>query len=274
MMRSIAHPFVAVAKFDRRVSFCHKLSMELSLDDPSRVYELRSRIKGKASLRKLYEETYSKYADCLTRCPTQGIALELGSGAGFVKEVLPEIVTSDVIQYPDVDKVIDAQNMPFENNSLRAIFMLNVFHHIPDVAAFFREAERCLLPGGKILIVDQHLGWISKLVLKYVHHEPFNPRAEEWRFNTTGPLSGANSALAWIVFERDIEKFRESFSSLSLTRYEPHTPMRYWLAGGLKDWTLLPAPLFGAATILDRSLIKISKHWGSFVDIEIEKAIS
>src|SRR5262249_2507687 len=153
-------------------------------------------------------EIYRKYRECMNRCPTQGCALELGSGGGFVKEVIPDIITSDLIPYEGIDRLVDATQLPFPDQSLRIICMLNVFHHIPDVARFFEEGQRCLVPGGKIFIFDQHMGWISGPILRHFHHEPCEPNASDWSFQSTGPLSGANGALAWIVFKRDLDRFQ------------------------------------------------------------------
>ena len=239
------------------------------LDDPSRSAELKRIIQGKPALRRLYQETYERYARCLLRCPADGLAVELGSGGGFVKDVLPEVVTSDVIAYPDVDRVVDGTRMPFADGSVRALFLQNVLHHIPDVAAFLREAQRVLRPGGRVLIVDQYPGWIGKCVYQHLHHEPFDDRAPEWRFPSKGPLSDANGALAWIVFERDRARFEREFPRLRLAAFDRHTPLRYWLAGGLKRWSLLPGALFGIATWFDRALLRSSPRWGSFVDIEL-----
>ena len=69
------------------------------LDDPGRYAEIRRRIRGKPALERWYRECYAKFADCLSRCPPEGVVLELGSGGGFAKDALPEIVTSDVLPY-------------------------------------------------------------------------------------------------------------------------------------------------------------------------------
>lgn len=241
----------------------------IKLDDPARGDELRRRIQQKPALRRLYLETYARYAACLSRCPADGLAVELGSGGSFVKQVLPEVVTTDVIEYPHVDRVVDGTRMPFANGSVRALFLLNVLHHIPDVGAFLREAERVLCQGGRVLIADQYPGFIGGFVFKHLHHEPFDQAAREWRFPTTGPLSDANGALAWIVFERDRERFRREHAQLQLAGFDRHTPLRYWLAGGLKRWSLLPNALFGLATRLDRALLRLSPRFASFVDIEL-----
>ncbi len=239
------------------------------LDDVGRGAFLARHIQKKPSLHRWYQENYDKYRKVLEHAPDSGIVLELGSGGGFLKDVVPAVLTSDILPYEGVDQIVDATKMPFKDGELRAIFMLNVLHHIPDAEIFFSEAARCLKPGGRILIVDQYPGFISKFILKYFHHEPFNESAEQWKFESTGPLSGANGALAWIVFFRDISMFQKKFPTLSVNKIETHTPLRYWLCGGLKAWSVLPNRLYGMATWLDQILIRLSPKWGSFLDIEL-----
>lgn len=244
------------------------------IDDPERVREIKATIAAKPSLRHHYERVYARYAKCLECCPANGLALELGAGAGFTKDVLPEILTSDILPYAGLDCTLDARKLPFADESLRFIGMNNVFHHIPDVEAFLREAQRCLTPGGRLFIIDQHVGLISKPILAHFHHEPFDMESERWQFATTGPLSGANGALAWIVFDRDKARFERYFPFLKIRRYAPNTPLFYWLTGGMKKWNLLPSSIIPFAELLDLGLAKISTRLNSFIDIEIEKVIS
>lgn len=244
-----------------------------SLDDPERAQEIQEILKRKFCLRRLYTETYRKFAECLRRSPSEGLALELGSGAGFLNQIMPEVLTSDVLPYPSVQQVLDASHLPFRNGSIRAIFMLNVFHHISNVEAFLAEAQRCLVVGGRVFIVDPHPGWISAPIYMYIHHEPYDPKAKDWIFPSTGPLTSANAALAWIVFQRDRQKLMDCFPKLKLELYRPHTPLRYWLCGGLRKWCILPPWSFTMATHLDSFLSGISPNFGSFVDIELVKTV-
>lgn len=246
--------------------------MPIDLDDPLRGEQLRCTIQSKASIRQLYAEAYRRYQHCLDKCLRDGYALELGSGGGFAQEIVSELITSDIISYNHVDLVADATSLPFSDETLRFIGMINVFHHIPDVEAFLREAQRCLGVGGRLLIIDQHLGYISQPILKYFHHEPYCPRAPDWTFAASGPLSGANTALPWMVFVRDRAKLVQVCPKLRFVSYTPHSPLRYWIAGGLKPWNLLPQRMFDLATRIDRALTCLSKDFGSFVDIELVKA--
>ncbi|MCB9652648.1 MAG: class I SAM-dependent methyltransferase [Deltaproteobacteria bacterium] len=201
-----------------------------------------------------------------------GDVVELGSGGGFLKAFIPEAITTDVFPFEGVDRVVDARRLPFEDQSLRAVLLLNVFHHIPDVAAFLSELSRCLTFEGRALIVDQYPGWLSRPIYRYLHHEPFDAKARAWTFAPTGPLSGANGALAWMVFIRDRPRFEREFPGLRIESIIRHTPLVYWLSGGLKRWCLVPRALSGAAQVLDRTLLRLSADAASFIDIELVRS--
>jgi SAM-dependent methyltransferase len=136
--------------------------------------------------------------------------------------------------------VADAQQMPFEDGSLRAIVFTDVMHHIPDVRRFFSEAARCLRPGGRILMIEPWVTPWSRFIYERFHHEPFLPDAENWSFPSTGPLSGANGAIPWIVFERDRHTFESEFPQLVVEQIRPFLPFRYLISGGIAMRSLMP----------------------------------
>jgi SAM-dependent methyltransferase len=239
------------------------------LDSPEREAEVASLIRRKRALVALYRESYEKFMEVLSRTPDGGVVLELGSGAGFAKEVIPELITSDVLPYRNVDCVINAEQLPFSDASLRAVFLLNVFHHTRNVEALLAELQRCLKTGGRALIIDQYPGYPARWIYRYLHHEPYDANAISWKFPSSGPLSGANGALAWIVFERDRAVFNAGYPGFRIERMRAHTPFRYWLTGGLRSWCLLPAKAFRFASRIDSFLISLWPKFGSFVDIEL-----
>ena len=236
------------------------------MESTQRVQEILAR---KAALRRWYFEMYEGFRACSSRCPVEGLTVELGSGGGFAKEVVHELITTDVRPGRGIDRVVDATALPFGASSVRLICMLNVFHHIPDVAAFFAEAVRVLVPGGRVMIIDQHLGVLSRPIYRFGHDEPCDPGARRWSFENSDGRTGANGALAHIVFRRDRARFDRDFPELSIVGYRPHSPLRYWLAGGLRRWSLLPRFGFPMATGLDRLLARLSAQACSFVDVEL-----
>ena len=241
------------------------------LDDYKRAESIQARIKAKQSLTQLYKDFYFRYANCISRSPNLGVNIEVGSGAGFLKEIVPEAITSDILPYKMIDLVMDAGNLPFADCSLNSVFMLNTLHHIPKPTKLFQELSRCLVPGGRVLVIDQYHGLVSKFIYQYLHHEPYHPDDLNWDFESSGPLSDANGALCWIIFYRDISLFQKRYPELKIIKRVPHTPLRYWLAGGLKQWNLLPKFVDGTVTILDSWLASTVSSLCSFVDVELEK---
>ena len=209
-------------------------------DNPERVQYIRSILQKKYAIQRWYRKIYGCYLDTYKKIGANGIAIEIGSGASFAKEVLPNLITSDIIKYDGVDLITDAGKMPFSDSSLKLVVLCHVFHHIADPREFLSEIERCLIPGARTLIIDQHCGFFSSIILRYFHNEDWNPQALSWSFQSSGPLSGANGALSWVVFQRDLEIFHRQFPELRLVRYETTDPLYYWLAGGLQRWSLLP----------------------------------
>jgi SAM-dependent methyltransferase len=130
--------------------------------------------------------------------------------------------------------------MPFVDGSLRGIIFTDVLHHIPNVRHFFSEASRCLRSGGKILMIEPWVTPWSRFVFKNFHHEPFCPEAQDWAFPSTGPLSGANGAIPWIVFMRDREIFLTEFPDLAIENLRPFMPFRYLISGGVGMRGMMP----------------------------------
>src|SRR3989338_7870841 len=119
------------------------------LDDSLTINIHKAIIQKKPFLKKLYLDFYREFKDTLKDLP-KGEIVEIGSGAGFLKEVIPEVITSDIFPSQYTDKVFDATKLPFNDNSVSVFFLLDVLHHIDDLFLFFKEAKRCLLRGGKI----------------------------------------------------------------------------------------------------------------------------
>jgi SAM-dependent methyltransferase len=241
-----------------------------SLDDASLSLLHRQIICKKKFLRRIYVDFYQELMDTAGYSADKTI-LELGSGGGFLKELFPAIITSDVLQLPSVDKVFSATSMPFNEQSLDAIVMIDVLHHIPDVRAFFREATRCLKPGGKVVMIEPANTCWGRFIYTHFHHEAFDP-GTGWEFQSQGPLSTANGALPWIVFCRDRRLFESEFPTLKISGVRFHTPFRYLLSGGLTLRQLVPTWFYPVFKGLEFCLAPLGRLLGMFQTIILEKA--
>ncbi|MEW5913750.1 MAG: class I SAM-dependent methyltransferase [Thermodesulfobacteriota bacterium] len=239
----------------------------LDLDDPRLTARRREVIQGKPFLRALYREFYREFLEARNRAPA-GPCLEVGSGAGFLKELLPEVITSDVFPVPGLDLVLDAQRMPFAAGSLACLFLLDVLHHIPAPLKFLQEAARCLQPGGRVVMIEPAHTAFSRLIYTRLHHEPFVPTAG-WELSAGGPLSGSNQALPWILFYRDRQQVLAQTPGLELARLSLHTPLAYLLSGGVSLRSLLPGWAFGPLRGLERALSPLNRWLAMFMTIEL-----
>ncbi len=256
------------ASFLRRL-LAHPLTADLDLDDPATTQLRRQIIASKPFLRAIYDEWYSLLAAALP--PPPGAVLELGSGAGYCSQFIPDAITSEVFPCPGVQMVVNATNLPFQPDSLRAIVMTNVLHHLPDVRAFFREASRCLRPGGKVLMIEPWITSWSRFVYTRFHHEPLDVSTPDWAFPKSRPLSGANIALPWILFERDRAQFIVEFPQLSIESVRPLLGFRYLLSGGVALRSLMPSFAVGAWAAFERGLRGHTHRLGMFAFISIQK---
>jgi SAM-dependent methyltransferase len=250
----------------------HPLTSGLDPDDP-KTTELRKQIlASKAFLRAIYDEWYSKLS---AEVPAGvGAVLELGSGAGYCERFVPEVIKSELIKCSGVQIVADAQRMPFADATLRAILFANVLHHLPNVRQFLSEAVRCLKPEGKIAMIEPWVTPWSTLVNTRMHHEPFLPGATEWSFVSKGPLTGANGALAWIVFERDRAVFEREYPQFEIERIEPFLPLRYLLSGGVGMRSLMPGFTHGFWAGVERSLGRFQRRLAMFTLVVVRKKTS
>lgn len=231
----------------------HPLTKDLGLDDP-RTTNLRREIIGKKPfLKKIYEEWYEKI---MAEIPAvEGYVLEIGSGAGFFKFFMPDLIATDVMLVQGVDLICDARQLPFKPNSLRAIVLVNVLHHLNDPEVFLRSAERCLEKHGKIIMIEPWVTCFSRIIYKYCHHEPCMPEVSSWITPDSGPLSGGNQALPWILFHRDKELF-EHRTNWKVYSIKPFMPFKYLLSGGASLRQLLPSWSYSSLEYIERHLPK------------------
>jgi SAM-dependent methyltransferase len=221
-------------------------------------------ILARPLMKRNYDDWYRRLLEDARSAPASGVILELGSGGSYLKDLEPAIVTSDV--GPNVaDRVIDARSLPFADESLRALLLTHVFHHIPDVDAFFKEAQRALIPGGVISMIEVAHTPFARFFFRHFHHEPYEDACQEWSFAQRDSMMDSNQALAWMVFARDRCLFERRYPLLAIERLAFMPWLTYLVAGGVTARYLIPKFMTGLFIGTERLLQPLqpvfSLHW-------------
>lgn len=123
------------------------------------------------------EETWRKLSRFLPAGVGDRRILDIGSGTGFVAEMLlPHLTEGDALVLTDISSkmlaqakrklrgpggpalefsLVDAEALPFPDFSFDVVTMNSVLHHLPDTARFLAEAARVLRPGGVLIIAHE-----------------------------------------------------------------------------------------------------------------------
>ena len=175
--------------------------------------------------------------------------LEVGSGTSPLKQFLPNIITSDVLDLDYLDLVFDCHEIDkldaIKDNSIDVVTLTNVLHHLKRPIAFLNRAADKLKSGGKVIATEPFFSVLSAPIFKYLHHEPVDFRISEPELEKVkGPLASANIALPWLIFFRRpewLERLSENFDVATLSA-RPFSALSYMATGGISR--TLPVPHF------------------------------
>jgi SAM-dependent methyltransferase len=182
--------------------------------------------------------------------------VELGSGAGLMKRLYPDVITSDIKTVRFIDLVARGEELPFRDGTLRALYGINVFHHLADPQVFFSELTRVVAPGGGCVLIEPYYGPFARLLFRNLFTtESYDTEGPSWqRHDRDRPASEANQALSYIIFRRDHALWTTEFPELQLVADEPHTHLSYLASGGVNFRQLVPTPLGQGLNWLERRL--------------------
>lgn len=185
-----------------------------------------------------------------------GLRVELGSGVFPMRNNYADILATDLVPDPLMDRVLDAMAMNLEDRSVRALYGQNCFHHFPRVETFFAEVMRVVAPGGGVILIEPYYGpFAQALFTRLFATESFDKNATSWDMASAGPMVGANQARSYIVFVRDRHLFTQRFPQLRICYTAPlDTYLRYLLSGGLNFRQLVPDALVGAVKLVEHLL--------------------
>lgn len=177
-----------------------------------------------------------------------GVRIEIGAGVAPIRDSYPDVLATDIVPSPKLDRVLDAEKMDFPDTIVRVVFGQNCFHHLPHPGRFFEELERVIVPGGGAILLEPYHGpFAAFLFRRMFDSEGYDKEFPSWETPATGPMNGANQALSYIVFQRDRAEFERRFPRLQIVHQETcNNYLMYLFSGGLNFRQLWPnwaAPL-------------------------------
>jgi len=216
----------------------------LSMDSPERFQAHREVLERKRMIREVFTEFHHLFrALDQSKLAGSGRVIELGAGVFPVRESFPEVIATDVVPAPHLDRTLDAGALDLPAASVHAFYLQNAFHHFPHPSRFFSELERTLIPGGGCIMIEPAAGALASLLYpRLFASEGYDKQAVAWETPHNGPMSGANQALSHLVFERDLARFERQHPALEIVHRDVlNNWLRYLLSGGLNFRSLMPA---------------------------------
>lgn len=209
------------------------------------------------SLRYQWMNKYLKPSDSI---------VEFGAGAGLVKEFIDakNYLVTDITPRPWVDKVVDALNPPFHDESFDVIICSHMIHHLAQPVKFLSIAERILKPGGYLLVSEVNCSLLMRILLKTLRHEGWSFEPNIFDIDVIAndpedPWSG-NNAIPNMVFS-DTDRFHSNFPNFELIENTPTECIKVLVAGGViaKSKTIqLPTMLLHFINAVDSFLVSFS----------------
>lgn len=223
--------------------------------------------------------------DALLKLPTDARILELGCGHGLLwKENVKRIPAGWKITLSDLSpgmldaawrnlvvtgrafkfQEIDAQSIPYEDETFDAVIANHMLYHVPDRPKAIAEIRRVLKPGGRLFAttvgkyhLQEMMDWYQRVHIRHAWESMANP----------------------FVLENGLEQLVPFFSEVHLSRYEDNLrvteiePIMAYLRSGIRVRELSEEELVRLEQDLQKELnekgsIFISKVSGLFEAIK------
>jgi len=227
----------------------------------------------KPLLKIIYHDFHHKIAECLSELDSP-LVVELGSGIGNIKDIIPHALRTDLFPNPWLDQTENAYQLSFKDETVSDLILFDVFHHLRYPGTALEEFHRVLRPGGRVLIFDPFISLLGLFVYGALHHEPINWRQTiDW-----------NAPIGWDSKQTDYyaaqgNATRVFFGRLTSTLFKDWTiitrrrfsALSYVASGGYSGPQLYPDRFYPHMRVIDTALDKIPVLFATRTLVVIQK---
>jgi SAM-dependent methyltransferase len=241
--------------------------------------EIQKNLKSwqkKPVLQKIYHEFYKLIASQINQ-NIEGKIVELGSGIGNLKMVVPDVICTDIFQNPWIDQVENAYNLSFENESVSNLILFDVCHHLKYTGSALKEFNRVLKPGGRVIIFDPAMSMLGFLIYGIFHHEPVAYfRKINWFAEHDSDINKneyyAAQGNASRIFSSS--KCNELLSDWKIIKVKKLSSLSYVLSGGYSKRQLYPDRFLPILNLLEKLLDYFPLIFATRLFVVLEKIIT
>jgi hypothetical protein len=229
----------------------------------------------KAVLRKVYEGFHREISDWC-RHDLTGPTVEIGSGLGQIKAVIPDCITTDILPNPWLDRTENAYRLSFTDASIANLILFDVWHHLRYPGTALLEFRRVLAAGGRLIIFDPCMSLLALVVYGLFHHEPLGLRnpirwlaPDNWDARNADYYAAASNA--WRIFCRSSCFQLSDWQIVSVQRT---AALSYVASGGFRGPQLYPSILLPVLQHIDAILNRIPLLFATRLLVVLEKTTS
>lgn len=198
----------------------------------------------KKLLHRIYTDFYREITRHINK-EVEGKIVEIGSGIGNLKMILPDCVCTDAFANPWIDQVENAYRLSFEDRSVSNLILFDVWHHLQYPKCVLEEFNRVLKPQGRIIIFEPYISMLGGLVYGVFHKEPigwFSDIQTEKRVDVERMGYYAAQGNATRMFCSS--GYRDILSGFSIAEIKKWSALSYVMSGGYSGRQLYPSCLY------------------------------
>ena len=221
-------------------------------------------------LRRFYRDIWAWAWEEVTLKPV----VELGGGAGLMRERYPELFSTDLLPFPNTTLQCDATRLPFRPESVGCFVGIAFFHHCTALRTLLEEAQTALQPGGRMVLIDPYISPLSRWIYRFATDEAVDlseKPLETQAANAGNPLLDANVARATLVFLREREAYDRLFPAFQIKSVECINFFRHIAAGSCVQQFPAAPLVYPPACLVDRLLHPIRRYTGMCMKVVLEK---